>query len=327
MMSVMKIKTNISRILHMVRWQLSWLKLKSSHDKLAQIKSEQKTTYLYLRKNFSYIYNKLKKYDIDQFTTQGWKNFEGNLEKVFLPHPPFSFSKDPIIMGTMFVAAGGKWLREELAFLEKKIPRNKLRALLQEDYVGNPLLLNSTYLTSHNSVHHLYHLIRFLNETKCNLEQMDTIIEWGGGYGNMAKIFKRLKATPSTYIIIDLPLMSCLQWLYLTTILGEENVHLLWNTKETLHAKKINLVPICFMDRHNIHADLFISTWALSESSRYSQDYVVTNEWFNSRHILLAYQDSCKRFPDADRVGKLAADIGAVIEDIKFLPGNHYAFR
>lgn len=67
--------------------------------------------------------------------------------------------------------------------------------------------------------------------------------------------------------------------------------------------------------------------WALSESSRYSQDYVVAHKWFDSKHILLAYPDSYKKLPDADRVGKLAAGIGAVIEDITFLPGDHYAFR
>lgn len=70
----------------------------------------------------------------------------------------------------------------------------------------------------------------------------------------------------------------------------------------------------------------FISTWALSESSKYSQDYVVAHKWFSSKHILLAYQDSNEKLLDADRVGKLATDMGAIIEDIEFLPGNHYAF-
>jgi len=302
--------------------------MRPSQTKLAQIKRDQKTTFYALRNKFSGIYNKLKKHNIAQFTTPLWENFNAKLEEVFLPDPPFSFLKDPIIMKTMFVAAGGKWLREEVTFLEKKIPRNRLKAFLQEDYVGDPLLLNSTYLTSHNSIHHLYHLIRFLDKTQCNFDQIDTIVEWGGGYGNMAKISKRLKSAPSTYIIIDTPLFSCIQWLYLATILGEENVHLLQNSEDTIHAEKINLVPLCFVGPLKINADLFISTWALSESSRYSQDYVVAHKWFSSKHILLAYQGSSKKLPAADRVGKLAAGIGAVIEDIRFLPGNHYyAFR
>ena len=156
---------------------------------------------------------------------------------------------------------------------------------------------------------------------------MHTVVEWGGGYGNMAKIFKRLNSTPSTYIIVDTPLFSCIQWLYLATILGEESVNLLQGPEDTIRAEKINLLPICFVDRHKINADLFMSTWALSESSKYSQDYVLDHEWFNAKHLLLAYQDSRDDFPEAERVGEIAANNGAIIEDIEFLPGNHYAFR
>jgi hypothetical protein len=294
---------------------------------LIKIKRDQVATFYTLRKNFPDIYNKLKNYNVAQFTTPLWENYNKKLEKTFLPYPPFSFLENPVIMHTMFVAAGGKWLRKELAFLEKKISKNRLKVLLQEDYVGDPLLFNLTYLTSHNSIHHLYHLIRFFDKTRCNLDQIDTTIEWGGGYGNMAKIFKRLKPTSSTYIIIDTPLFSCIQWLYLTTVFGVENVHLLQNAEDIIQAEKINLVPICFLDCREISADLFISTWALSESSKYSQDYVVAHKWFDSKYILLAYQDSCEKLPDAGRLGKLAADIGATIENIEFLPGNHYAFR
>jgi hypothetical protein len=303
------------------------LRMRLLQARLAQIKHDQIITFNSLLNNLSSIYNKLNKYNIVQFTTPVWENYNAKLEKVFLPYPPFSFLRDPIIISTMFVTSGGRWLKEELTFLEKKNSKDKLKFLLQEEYVGMPLLLNFTYLTSHNSIHHLYHLIRFLDKTKCNLDQINTIVEWGGGYGNMAKIFKRLKYTSLTYIIIDTPLFSSIQWLYLATVLGEENVNLLQNPEDSIHVGKINLIPICFVDRHKISADLFISTWALSESSKYSQDYVVAHKWFNAKHILLAYQNSSNRLPNAERVGEIAADIGAVIEDIEFLSGNHYAFR
>jgi hypothetical protein len=320
------LRIQLPRILSDVWYQLLKLGTRSSQAKLAQNKKAQGKLFHDLQDNFTSTYQKLKKFDISQFTTPLWENYNRELEKVFLPHPSFSFLKDPVIMKTMFVIAGRRWLKTELTLLEERIPRNKLRFLLQEDYVGDPLLLNPTYLTSHNSIHHLYHLIRFLDKTRCNLDQVDTIVEWGGGYGNMAKILKRLKSAPFTYAIIDTPLLSCVQWLYLATIFGERNVHILQNTENTIHIHKINLVPICFVNQHKINADLFISTWALSESSKYSQDYVVANDWFHSRHILLSYQDSDEKLPYAGRVGKLARSIGAVIEDIEFLPGNHYAF-
>lgn len=318
---------SINRKLMIARGDMVQLFLRPSRAHLALIKRDQVITFDALRNNFSDIYNKLKKYDIAQFTVPLWENYNAKLEKIFLPYPPFSFLRHPIIRGTMFVTRGGRFLREELAFLEKRISENRLRSLLHEDYVGDPLLSSSRYLTSHNNIHNLYHLVRFLDKTKYSLSQLDTICEWGGGYGNMARIFRRLKPEPCTYIILDTPLFSCLQWLYLSTILGKESVNLLQSPEDTIAAEKVNLVPISFLDSHSISGDLFISTWGLSESSKYSQDYVTTRQWFNSKHILLAYQDSSNDLPDADIVGKLAAKSGAAIEDIEFLPGHHYAFR
>lgn len=317
---------SIKRKLIIIRGDMVQLFLRPSRAHLALVKRHQVTAFNALREEFSDIYNKLKKYDITEFTMPFWENYNAKLEKIFLPYPPFSFLKDPIIRSTMFVTRGGRFLREELAFLEKKISKTKLKSLLQEDYVGDPLLSSSKYLTSHNNIHNLYHLVRFLDKIKCNLSQLDTTCEWGGGYGNMAKIFKRLKSKPCTYVILDTPLFSCLQWLYLSTILGEKSVNLLQSPEGTIDAEKVNLIPICFLDRHRISADLFISTWGLSDSSKYSQDYVITRQWFNSKHILLAYQDSSSSWPDADRVGKFAAKSGVTIEDIEFLPGHHYAF-
>lgn len=318
---------SINRKFMIARGDMVQLFLRPSRAHLALIKRHQVTTFEALRKEFLDIYNKLKKYDISEFTMPLWENYNAKLENVFLPYPPFSFLRHPIIRINMFVTRGGRFLREELAFLEKRISENRLRSLLHEDYVGDPLLSSSKYLTSHNNIHNLYHLVRFLDRTKCSLNQLHTICEWGGGYGNMARIFRRLKSEPCTYIILDTPLFSCLQWLYLSTVLGEKSVNLLQSPEGTIDAEKVNLRPICFLNSHSMSADLFISTWGLSDSSKYSQDYVLARKWFNSKHILLAYQDSSNNWPDADRVGKLAAKSGAAIEDIEFLPGHHYAFR
>jgi hypothetical protein len=256
-----------------------------------------------------------------------WKDFISELEKTLLPYPPFNFLKDPIVAHTMFVDAGGRWFKQEVSFLEKKQTRERLSLLLQEDPVGGPSRLYPKYLTSHNSIHHLYHLTRFMEKTHCDLKSMDSIIEWGGGYGNMMKILHRLRGGAGTYIIIDLPLFSCLQWLYLSTILGNDCAHILLTSQDTVRSGAINLVPLCLLENVDIKGDLFISSWALSESSKHSQDYVLQQNWFGAKHILLAYQDHNQKLPDSGRIGKFAETSGAIIEDIDFLPGHHYAFR
>lgn len=302
-------------------------KTNSLEKKLIKRKGHQQKTFLHLRRRFPEIHNKLKAYDISRFTIPSWESFNAKFEEVFLPYPPFSFLNDPLIIETMFVTVGGDWMEKEILFLEQKISSRDLKLFLQEDYVGTPLLLNSKYLTSHTSIHHLYHLMKFIDKTQCDLSNIKTVIEWGGGYGNMAKIFSRLKANPSTYIIIDTPLFSCIQWLYLSSVLGEKNVKLLQTPEDRIDAGKINLLPLCFLNHQKLKADLFISTWALSESSQFSQDYVKDQHWFEADHLLLAYQDSSIDFPNAERIKEITTDTGAIIEDIEFLPGNHYAFR
>lgn len=212
-------------------------------------------------------------------------------------------------------------------YLERKVQKKKLKTLLLEDYVGVPILNNFKYKTSHNTIHHLYHIIKFLEITKSDLKSINTIIEWGGGYGNMAKLFKKLTENEITYIIIDIPIMCCIQWVYLSTIFSSEKINLIENINDSIKKNLINILPICFLENFNLNADLFISTWGLSESSKFSQDYLVKHNWFNSDHILLAYQDSNDVYPEADRIKIFSEKFNLYTEKIDFLPGNYYSMR
>lgn len=306
----------LSPTLRQVKRSLTRLSMGPSQEKLAKLKRDQLASFLLLRDGFKDRYQRLKGHDISRFTIPLWENYNAELERAFLPTPEFPFLQNPVIKRTMFMTYGGKWLKEELAYLEGREPKDRLKKLLQEDYVGQPILSSSDYLTSHNSIHHLYHAIRFSAETGANVERMETVIEWGGGYGNLAKIFTRMRSRPLTYIIVDTPLFSCIQWLYLATIFGRDRVRLIDSPNDRIHEGVFNLLPICFIDNYQIRGDLFTSTWALSESSKFSQDYVVDRNWFNSRHLLLAYHG--ESLPCAGSLGW---------EDIDFLPGHRYTFR
>jgi len=314
----------IYKELRILRARLIRVKMARAHAQLARLKSDQEHVFNSLKRNFPAIYATLKSHDISQFITPTWEKYNARVEEAFLPTPPFCFLNDPTIMETMFATRGGRCLREELKYLEWTIPKVRLEVLLEEDYAGDPVLLNTTYLTSHNSIHHLYHLIRFSKKTNCDLNEIDSVIEWGGGYGNMAKIFQRLKTKPSTYVIIDTPLFSCIQWLYLATAIGPGNVNLFQKPEDEIARQKINLLPVCFVDSVDISSDLFISTWGLSESSSFSQDYVVRRNWFDAKHILLAYS---KSHGGTDRMAQIAAVTGIPSEEIEFLRGNYYSFR
>jgi hypothetical protein len=108
--------------------------------------------------------------------------------------------------------------------------------------------------------------------------------------------------------------------------LGKEKVNLIQNFDDTIDNGIINLLPLCFLDKYTLKGDLFLSTWAISESSENSQEYVIKNKWFDAKHLLLAYNKNSSRFPH-DKTHKLAKKSGLIIEKIEFLPDHRYAFR
>ncbi|MFO0955415.1 MAG: hypothetical protein U0526_02670 [Candidatus Saccharibacteria bacterium] len=256
-----------------------------------------------------------------------WKKFNEEVENVFLPKPKIDFLKNSTIRNTMFVESKGLWLETQLEYLAEKYPSNtKLKKILHENIIGRPSLIVKKYSTSHNSVHHLYHLERFKESTNIHLDDISTVVEWGGGYGNLAKIYRRL-SPKSTYTIIDTPLFTSIQWLYLSSVLGEK-INVLDSKRSKIIEGKINLLPIGLVKEVDLgtHNDLFISTWAISESSKAAQKFVIDNNMFEAKHVLLGYQDSTEELPEASNTIKLAKLRKLKPSPIDFIPGNYYIF-
>jgi hypothetical protein len=170
-------------------------------------------------------------------------------------------------------------------------------------------------------VHHLFHLQRFADATGVEPGALGVVVEWGAGYGNLAKLLRRLHGGPLTYVAIDTPLFACLQWLYLASILGLEAVHLAGEREDRVEPGKVTLVPVQRAGALDVDADLFISTWALNESPEPAQDLVVDRDWYDAQHLLLAMHDGV---PLADRAVAAGARRIRVGE---FLPGQNYVVR
>jgi hypothetical protein len=295
--------------------------------RLARIKRYQKDKFELLREKFAERYRALKDYDVTKFVVPSWRDYNSRLEKAVMPSPSFSFLRIPIISHTMFLSRGGRMLGSELLFLKSFYGLDKLKNLLIEDYVGNPPLMNSEFLTSHNTIHHLFHYARFSYRTRVGLDRLRSVVEWGGGYGNQAKILCRHNIEGLTYTVVDTPLFSCLQWLYLSTVLGDNRTNLMWHQTDRLVTGSINLLPLCFLKENDMSCDLFVSTWGLSESSAAAQEYVSLKRWFGAKHILLAYQDRNEKFPAADRITDMLDGRHTVSETVPYAPGSHYLFQ
>ncbi|MFW6210553.1 MAG: hypothetical protein ACOC4H_00380 [bacterium] len=299
---------------------------RAAQKELAQKKHHQKKEFLGLSAEFEAIYSEINKYDYGKFLTPAWDGFFRKIEKTFLPAPKFSFLSDPVIMLTMFATAGGEWMEKQVLYLENRVDKERLKMLLEEDYAGKPLILSPEYMTSHSSIQHLYSLERYREKAGLDPEKFNKIVEWGGGYGNMAKIYNRMKNKSFTYTIIDIPIFSVLQWIYLYVTAGPDRVNIIKNRDDIIMDGKINLLPLCFVENKIPECELFISTWALSESSKESQDFVVENDFFGAKNILFANQESDSRFKTASEIGDIVAGKASYTEEIEFLPGNRYSF-
>lgn len=98
---------------------------------------------------------------------------------------------------------------------------------------------------SKNLIHQAYHIQQWENATGHRISHLDTIVEFGGGYGAMALLCHRL-GFEGKYIIYDLPEFSLLQEYYLSQFGILDKVT--WNPK-----------------RKPKDVDLFMALYSLSE--------------------------------------------------------------
>jgi hypothetical protein len=133
--------------------------------------------------------------------------------------------------------------------------------------------------SSANVINLAYHLAVFEKTTGQPISQVDGILEFGGGYGCLCRLTRRLGYT-GPYVIFDLAASCALQSYYLRTNGIDDVTHI--SDLPALRAA-INAMP-------NPCNALFIATWSMSETPIEGRDGVLelTQKfgWF-----LLAYQE------------------------------------
>ena len=89
------------------------------------------------------------------------------------------------------------------------------KAIVNEVPVFYPVPYYSYRQTNSNTVHHAYHISQLLKYVNIDINKLSTIIEFGGGYGNMCRLLFNL-GFKGNYTIFDLPIFSELQRYYLS---------------------------------------------------------------------------------------------------------------
>ena len=250
------------------------------------------TNFFTLRKSYSIQYYSLMKYvesinlDFYPVGTYEWGNWRRELGKKFSKKLPIGFLHNHLISGTM-VLGSSEHQEEKLKIIENHIPKKVTEIMLKEDIVGIPVISNLHYLTSENCIHQAFHLAAYKKNTNQDIYNSREIIEWGGGYGCLAKIVKKVNPN-CTYTILDLPELSSLQYVYLSSIFGKEMINFITSNLK-IEKGKINLVSSDHFMYLNekINCDAFISNWALTESGKDYQNFVVSKNFFNAEKVLI----------------------------------------
>ena len=125
-----------------------------------------------------------------------------------------NFLRQPFIQ-KMFFTHNRLFIYNELRELrEDKKNWNRWKNLLNEDTVGDPIRYFLYLKSSGNRIRQVYHLKKFTDYADIDVKSIKNIIEVGGGYGCMARIFSKINRS-CNYLIFDTEEVNCLQYYYL----------------------------------------------------------------------------------------------------------------
>lgn len=198
----------------------------------------------------------------------------------FLQHPQAKY---------MFYRTGfGSPQEHELSYLRQSACWELVQRY-RESPIGQPTLDCLDLNISVNSLGMLYYFARILEYL--DQSRLRTIVEFGGGYGNLCRVFLELLPGPLTYVIIDLPEMLAIQYAYLTGSSPRHSVEAPTSQPVQIRGGSVNLVPVYWaQELALISCDLFISTFALSEAPTTAQNMVIGKEFFQADAVYLVGQ-------------------------------------
>ena len=202
------------------------------------------------------------------------------------------------------------------------------KKLIYEDNIGNPVRYFLYPYSSGNKIHQAFHLKKFNDFSKINLKEFKYVIEFGGGYGNMAKTFKKINPKIN-YIIFDTIEVNLLQYYYLR----RSNIKV---TMKSFKKKQVNLINDLKILKKIINKikyqkkTLFIANWSLSEvpiSLRNKINFVFKDIDYQ----IITFQDhfekiNNKRYFEKIMKNNIKKKRLSIIKDMKSKTNNYYLF-
>lgn len=233
-----------------------------------------------------------------------WQGFSQRLKVYARFFDPRNFLNWQLIFGTMFM----KELPEEYFAEFKASPQwaSYWMSLLQEDRWGNPAPNTQLTGSSGNVLTHAFHLFRFQKQTKVDFSKLSLVVEFGGGYGSMCRLIRRLGFN-GTYILYDLPEFLCLQKFYLEG-LGLQTDYFSQNKtgmRNLLVSSQSDLEKAVSI--YGVVDSLFVATWSISETPLDTRKQIF-NMVKNFQYFLFGFQEKFDNVNNGEYFDRLAAE-------------------
>lgn len=243
---------------------------------------------------------------------QRWLSHMNRLRTLVLDQDPRAFLRWDVVTATMFVGSP-RYVLTELRHLKRRADwGTRWRAALRESRAGHPPPFLFYPASSGNLIHHAYHLAQFEEKTGVRAQELDFVLEFGGGYGSMCRLFHNL-GFRGNYVILDLPAFSALQIYYLKSL-----------------GLPVGTSIACVSDAQQLRIDaknkLFIATWSISEVPLGLRNaFLPLVAGFES--FLIAYQDRYGEVDNLEFFERWQATVANAAWQrwrIEHIPGNHH---
>lgn len=214
-----------------------------------------------------------------------WEYWRWELwRKVTRGDDPILFMGWPCVYHTMLVQ---HWsMEKEFDYLLQSDPYRWPKVI--SPHQGYPIDRFGLLSFSSNMINQAYHIALWENTTGKRIEQLDTIIEFGGGYGAMALLCWRL-GFRGKYIIYDFPEFSLLQEWFLSQE-GVENVSwpkgvkggdlliALYSLSETPLRERGQFLSRAMVDSYLL---LYSPTWEEYDNEAYFKQFAEKHRFLN----------------------------------------------
>jgi hypothetical protein len=242
----------------------------------------------YKKKNLIFtniIIKKLKqKQNIKSLRKKTHIIFNKEIVNLIIQKKLINFLRNPFIQ-KMFFIHNRLFIKNELREIKNDIKGfSQWKKLLQEDNVGDPIRYFLYPKSSGNRIRQVYHLKKFCDFSKIKIKEIKKVLEIGGGYGCMARIFSKLNSKIK-YIIFDTFEVNLLQYYYLKLNKLDADID---NNKSKINLSS-SLKDICKDDQNP--QTLFIANWSLSEMPLKLRSRILKFT-FKIPHILISFQDN-----------------------------------